>query len=123
MILIVDDSEDVAKIVQRFLRFAGHEAVAVHSGVAALEFLQDRRPDLIILDVNMPEMDGIEVLQAIKRDATVSQIPVIMYSADPHDEKIIEAHELGAVGYMVKGRIDFNDLLARIQELLDLPTG
>jgi PleD family two-component response regulator len=122
MILIVDDQKDVGTALERLLRYAGHEAVSVTGGAEALAMLHVRKPALLVLDVNMPEMDGLSVLKTIKEHAELRSVPVAMYSADTHHETMVEAKRLGAVDFLVKGTIDFESLVARICELAGEPT-
>lgn len=117
MILIVDDQKDVGTGLERLLRYAGHEAVSVTGGSEALAMLHVRKPSLMILDVNMPDMDGLEVLRTIKQHDELKDVRVLMYSADIHDETMREARRLGAVDFVVKGTINFESLVSRIAEL------
>jgi CheY-like chemotaxis protein len=117
MILIVDDYKDSADGLQRLLGYAGHEAVAVTSGAEALAMLHVRKPSLVVLDVNMPEMDGLSVLKTIKEDEELKSVSVAMYSADTHRETAVEARRLGAVDFLVKGSVGFDVLVARISQL------
>jgi DNA-binding response OmpR family regulator len=117
MILIVDDQKDVGTALERLLRYAGHESVSVTGGAEALAMLHIRKPSLLVLDVNMPDMDGLTVLRTIKEHQQLKDVPVAMYSADTHHETMIEARRLGAVDFLVKGTIGFDKLVARISEL------
>ena len=121
MILIVDDQKDTGTALERLLRYAGHESVSVTGGAEALAMLHVRKPALLILDVNMPEMDGLTVLRTIKEHDELKDVPVAMYSADTHHETMAEARRLGAVDFLVKGTIGFDKLVARICELAGEP--
>lgn len=121
MILIVDDQKDIGTALERLLRYAGHEAVSVTGGAEALTMLHVRKPSLVVLDVNMPEMDGLTVLKLIKEHTELEDVPVMMYSADTHQATMTEAKRMGAVDFLVKGTIDFDKLVARICELAGEP--
>ncbi|MDB5293670.1 MAG: histidine kinase [Phycisphaerales bacterium] len=121
MILIVDDQKDTGTALERLLRYAGHESVSVTGGAEALAMLHIRKPSLLILDVNMPEMDGLTVLRTIKEHAELKDVRVVMYSADTHYETMVEAKRLGAVDFLLKGTITFDNLVARICELAGEP--
>ncbi|CAN5614399.1 N/A [soil metagenome] len=121
MILIVDDQKDTGTALDRLLRYAGHESVSVNGGAEALAMLHVRKPSLVVLDVNMPEMDGLTVLRAIKEHDELKEVPVVMYSADTHPETMIEAKRLGALDFLVKGTVDFDTLIARIAALAGEP--
>ncbi len=121
MILIVDDQKDIGKALERLLRYAGHEADSVTSGAEALAMLHIRKPSLVVLDVNMPEMDGLTVLKLIKGHTELNHVPVVMYSSDTQSKTMTEAKRLGAVDFLVKGTIGFDKLVARICELAGEP--
>jgi two-component system response regulator PrrA len=121
MILIVDDQKDAGTSLERLLRYAGHESVSVTGGAEALAMLHVRKPALMILDVNMPEMDGLTVLRTIKEHEELKDVRVVMYSSDTHHETMTEAKRLGAVDFLVKGTIGFDKLVARIGHLAAEP--
>jgi CheY-like chemotaxis protein len=102
-ILIVDDNPDSITILQSILGTRGYGVVSAESGVAALRTLQSEPPpDLILLDVMMPEMNGIEVLQKIKESHTTAKIPVILVTAKTHDEDVLSGYQYGADYYITK---------------------
>jgi PleD family two-component response regulator len=117
MILIVDDQKDIGTGLERLLRYAGHESVSVTGGAEALALLHVRKPSLLILDVNMPEMDGLTILRMIKEHDELKDVRVAMYSTDTHPETMTEAKRLGAIDFLVKGTVGFDKLAARISEL------
>ncbi|HEV2293636.1 MAG TPA: response regulator [Tepidisphaeraceae bacterium] len=121
MILIVDDQKDSGTALERLLRYTGHEAVSVTGGSEALAMLHLRKPSLVVLDVNMPEMDGLTVLRTIKQRDELKDVRVAMYSADTQHETMVEARRLGAVEFLVKGTVSFEKLVARICELAGEP--
>lgn len=121
MILIVDDQKDTGTALERLLRYAGHESVSVTGGAEAIAMLHVRKPALLILDVNMPEMDGLTVLRTIKEHDELKNVKVAMYSADTHHKTMVEAKRLGAVDFLVKGTIGFEQLVERIGELAGEP--
>jgi len=121
MILIVDDQKDTGTALERLLRYAGHEAVSVTGGAEALTMLHIRKPSLLVLDVNMPEMDGLTVLRTIKEHDELKDVRVAMYSADTNPETEIEARRLGAIDFLVKGTVGFDKLVARLCELAGEP--
>ena len=120
--MIVDDHKDTGTALERLLKYAGTEAVSVTGGVEALAMLHVRKPSLMILDVNMPEMDGLTVLRTMKKDDELKDVKVLMYSADPHLPTMVEAERLGAVGFLLKGSVGFDDLVARICGLAGEPS-
>ncbi len=103
--LIVDDSSVMRKIVERSLRQAGLDALVVHeagSGVEGLEVLKSQPVDLILSDINMPAMDGLEFLRQIRVQNLAVGIPVVMITTESSEEHVKQAIEAGAKGYIRK---------------------
>lgn len=109
-ILVTDDHVDTNEILCRLLRCSGYRAVSAFSGEAALAVLATERPDLLILDMMMPGLDGMEVLRRVRSDPANAQLPVIMFSgiADPAFQEHVR--QKGANDYWLKGRMDFAHL-------------
>jgi len=112
-ILIIDDDFHVGYLIKINLEAEGYEAVLALSGEEGLEKARASPPDLITLDVLMPEMDGFEVLGALKRDEALNLIPVIMISVVNEIRKK-RGMEMGATDYILKP-IDFDNLLDRMR--------
>ena len=118
-ILVVDDNEDNRYTLTRRLKRQGHDEVATaEDGRKALEMLGARSFDLVLLDIMMPEMDGYEVLEAMKADSRLRRIPVLMISALDDIDSIVRCIELGAEDYLPK---PFNPTLlrARVEACLE----
>ena len=117
-ILIADDSADNVDLLSRFLRGEGYALIDAPNGVVALERTRAEMPDLILLDVNMPEKDGFEVLEEIRSDPAIQHVPVIILTAARPDPLDIQSGlNLGADDYMTKP-FDRRELLARIRTKL-----
>jgi len=104
-VLVVDDSAAIRKILQRVLRQTGMAIGTVYEagdGQEALEVLKAHKVDLVLSDINMPKMDGIQLLGAIKATAEWSAIPVMMITTEGGETKVGEAVRLGASGYVRK---------------------
>jgi CheY-like chemotaxis protein len=114
MILIVDDHIDTGTVLARMLKRCGHDAVAVSSGPAALNLLETARPSVIVLDMMMPGMHGLEVLRRVRASAAVSDVPVIVYSADQSAHTEQQARDGGAQEFMVKGMVPWDRLCAMV---------
>ena len=113
MILIVDDHSDTRDALVRLLQLKGHDAIAVADGAQVLLFLRTQPPPaLIILDINMPHLDGIGVLRALRADARLAAVPVVVFSADERPRA--EAMRLGALAYVLKGSLDWVKLSEQI---------
>ena len=118
-ILVVDDEADVCQLMVKVLTRLGHAAACATSGPEALSRVTDEKPDVILLDIMMPEMSGIEVLRRLRSaDGNGSQVPVIIFSAlsDPQVRK--QALDLGATDYWVKASMDVQDIMKRLSTYL-----
>ena len=110
-LLVVDDNEDNRFTLSRRLRREGYRAISEAShGREALELLRSRRFDLVLLDIMMPEMNGIQVLEQMRADLALRDIPVIMISAIDELDSVVRCVELGAADYLQK---PFNPVLLR----------
>jgi len=118
-IFVVDDNGHNLTLLTSLLRDAGYEVRVANSGRRALTAIAANRPELILLDVNMPEMDGFQVCAALKRDPNTRDIPVIFLSAldDVHDK--VSAFKAGGVDYVTKP-FQIPEVLARVQAQLEL---
>ena len=114
-ILVIDDDFPVGYLIKISLEAEGYEAVLALSGEEGLEKARASPPDLITLDVLMPEMDGFEVMEALKRDEALNSIPVMMISVVNEIRKK-RGMEMGAADYLLKP-IDFDNLLDRMRGL------
>ena len=104
-VLVVDDSAAIRKILQRVLRQTGIAIGAIHeagNGQEALEILKVHRLDLVLTDINMPKMDGLQFLAAMKASEGWQGIPVVMITTEGGESKVAEAVKLGAAGYVRK---------------------
>jgi two-component system, sensor histidine kinase and response regulator len=119
VILVVDDVPQNIQVVGTMLREAGYSIMPAVSGPAALQRVQKKRPDLILLDLMMPEMDGLEVCRSLRADAGTRQIPIIFLTASNEMEHLVQGLQAGAVDYVTK---PFNppELLARVRTHLEL---
>ncbi len=120
-ILVIEDEEDLANLVQVNLELAGYGVEIANDGAEGLAKVRDRTPDLILLDVMMPVLDGWQVLRALKEDHTLRDVPVIMLTALSEERDIIRGHLQGAVRYVTKP-FEMRALLAAVEEGLAPPT-
>jgi CheY-like chemotaxis protein len=101
-IMVVDDNPDIITIVKTILEGKGYQVLSASSGQELLNLLVDRKPDLIILDIMMPEMDGLEVLGRLKAVTETASIPVILLTAKVQYEDVLGGYKLGADYYITK---------------------
>jgi len=118
-ILSVDDSTTMRRIIGRVVGMLGYDFAEAANGVEALELLARDHADiaLVIMDINMPEMDGITCLQTIKADETLKHIPVMMVTTDSDRTRIIQAVQAGAANYVTKP-FTHDDLVTKIAATL-----
>lgn len=116
-VLVVDDMAANRSVLCRQLELHKYGVVSVDSGEAALELLTRTRPDIVLLDYMMPNMNGIEVLRRLRADPATVDLPVIMVTARAENQATVEALEAGADDYVTKP-IDFSVLRARIDSHL-----
>jgi DNA-binding response OmpR family regulator len=122
-ILVVDDDQEIRKLVEKILTKQGHKVSQAEDGESGLGFAMLRKPDLIILDLNLPRMDGFEVCRRLKADQATQRIPVIMLTAAfPEWEDAKKGFKLGADEYVIKP-FAADILVHNIERLLKTGTG
>lgn len=119
LILIVDDLAENLQVLAGHLTEAGYEVLAANSGARALALVNNRKPDLILLDILMPVMDGFAVCQALKEDPHSADIPVIFITARTETEDVVQGLAAGAVDYVTKP-FKSAELLARVKTHIEL---
>jgi len=117
LVLVADDDEDILVLVRTVLERAGYEVSAVRDGAEAIAAARQRRPDLAVLDVAMPELDGLEVLRRLRADASTSDVPVLLLSARVQEDDVARGFATGADAYVQKP-FSPRELLDRVSELL-----
>ncbi len=118
-ILLVDDSREFIIATKTFLEQEGYQITEAHDGLQGLERVAEQKPDLIILDVMMPRMDGWETLQRLQSDEETAQIPVLMLTALKEPEDVKEGFDLGCTWFYTKPITDYEDLLLVIRRILE----
>ncbi|MEE4609234.1 MAG: response regulator transcription factor [Desulfobacteraceae bacterium] len=116
-ILVVDDEEDILELVRYNLQREGYQVAAAASGEKALKMARQQPPDLIVLDLMLPGMDGLDVARQLKNDARCRQVPIVMLSAKGEEADVVTGLELGAEDYVTKP-FSPRILLARIKAVL-----
>ena len=115
--LIVEDEKDIVELLRYNLEREGYEVDAAYTGTEALERVSERLPDMIILDIMLPEMDGLDVCRKLKESPLTRNIPIIMLTAKGEDADIVAGLELGADDYITKP-FSIRVLLARVKAVL-----
>jgi signal transduction histidine kinase/DNA-binding response OmpR family regulator len=121
-VLIVDDDKELADLVRIHLLGGGFWATCAYNGREAIEKVRGQIPDLIILDILMPEMDGFEVIEALKGNPLTRHIPVIILTAKDLTKKEREALQLGTTRYLTKTLFSKEDLLAQVTDMVGMLT-
>lgn len=116
-VLIADDDEDIRAFLDIALGLAGFEVIQARDGVEALELVHAHAPDVVVLDVMMPRMDGLEAVQRLRHDARISHIPVLLLTAKAQRRDAIAGLDSGADDYVTKP-FDADELIARIGSAL-----
>jgi CheY-like chemotaxis protein len=106
-VLVVDDNEQVRQLLMLLLEDAGHEVTTCADGSHVLGASKAESPDIVLMDLNMPEVDGFTALRLLRDDASLRHIPVIMVTASGHQELMGKARELGATDFIVKPWKDY----------------
>ena len=112
-ILIVEDEANIVSLISLRLKRLGHTISSADNGIAALDLARKFTPDLILLDVMLPMLNGFQVLQQLKADPATAIIPVLMLTARGHESDIVAGIEGGADDYLIKP-FSFPELIARV---------
>jgi two-component system alkaline phosphatase synthesis response regulator PhoP len=116
-VLVVDDDREIARLVRAYLEQAGYRALCAYDGATALRTLRTERPDLLILDLMLPDRDGLEIARQLRADPATAALPILMLTARVDDIDRIVGLELGADDYITK---PFNprEVVARVRAVL-----
>ncbi|MGD2076876.1 MAG: response regulator transcription factor [Chloroflexota bacterium] len=116
-ILVVDDDKEIVRLLRGYLEKAGFEVLVAHDGGTAVHTLRREKPDLILLDLMLPDMDGYDITRVVRNDAALQQTPIIMLTARVEESDKIVGLELGADDYVTK---PFNpaEVVARVRAQL-----
>ncbi|NLG26529.1 MAG: response regulator transcription factor [Chloroflexi bacterium] len=117
LVLVVDDDEDVAETIERALRRSGHRALVAHRGADALQLARQNRPDLVVLDIMMPGMNGVEVCRHMRANPDLARIPILFLTAKGEIGDKIVGFEAGADDYLTKP-FDLRELDLRVKALM-----
>ncbi|MFH0874233.1 MAG: response regulator [Candidatus Komeilibacteria bacterium] len=119
-ILLVEDEEMLANMYQVKFQNDGFQLIKAGNGEEGLVLAEKEKPDMILLDVIMPKMDGFTVLKRLKDNPSTKNIPVLLLTNLGQDEDVKKGNELGAVGYLVKANITPSEVVAKVKEVMKL---
>jgi CheY-like chemotaxis protein len=117
-ILLVEDDRFLRKAAETTLKQQGYTVITAADGEEALRVARSAPPDLILLDVIMPKLNGFQVLDALKKDPTTAHVPVIILSNLGQDRDVQQAMEAGATAYFIKADLSLQALVQRVGETL-----
>lgn len=117
-ILIIEDDRYISKMYQLKLSLEGYEVVVAENGREGVDKVKEFQPNIILLDILMPELDGFEVLKIVKSEEASKNIPVLIMSNLGQEDHIQKGLELGASGYIVKSQFTPSKVVEQIKELL-----
>ena len=121
LVLIVEDDPAARALLDRFLRREGYRTALAADGVEGLRWAMAEPPDLVMLDLAMPRLDGLRLLRALRDIDTLSDVPVIVTTSCGDDQSQAEASSLGVKQYLVKTRYTLKDLSAIVRRHLPRP--
>ena len=116
-VLVIEDDDHIWKIIEYKLKKEKHDLIWANNGLKALEILENTKPDLIISDIMVPYMDGLQILKEIRAKDKLKDIPVIMLTSKAQEKDIIRGLELGAQDYMAKP-FSPAELILRVNKVL-----
>ena len=117
-ILLVEDDEYIGPAYKLALENAGYDVVITVDGGKALKQIIEKKPDLVLLDIMMPEMDGFEVLEALEFNGNYKDLPIIMCTNLSQESDREKSLKLGASGYLVKGEVSLQELISLVEKTL-----
>jgi len=119
-ILIIDDSNTNVVLLEAILGTKGFSTITALSVKEALGLIKNRKPDLILLDLMMPEIDGFEFLEKVRSENHLNDVPVIVVSALTDEENVRKSKKIGAIEF-IKKPVDINTLVSTVEKILEAP--
>lgn len=120
-VMIIEDEEDAAELFAEMMRVSGYRVVKTSKSVPAIEIMTAEKPDVILLDIMMPEVSGLDILRAMRRDPALANIPVVIITAKGMPADIKNGMEAGASTYLTKP-VGFLDLKEAVERALGSST-
>ena len=117
LVLVVDDLPDNVTMLCAYLGTKGYETISANNGLQALELVDKNKPDLVMLDINMPQMTGLEACKELKQNDETKLIPIILVTANSSTEDIVSGFEVGADDYLIKP-YNYMEMIARVRSML-----
>jgi DNA-binding response OmpR family regulator len=119
-VLLVEDDEFLANIYKSKFEMEGFKVIQAGDGLEAVEIAKKRKPDIILLDILLPKMDGFEALTEIKKSAASKKIPVVMLTNLGQKEDVERGFSLGASDYLIKAHFKPSEIVSKVKQLLSI---
>lgn len=120
-VLIIEDEEDAAELFAEMMRVSGFHVMKTSSSAPAISMMTEKKPDVVILDIMMPDISGLDILRQMRRDPELNRIPVVVVSAKSMPADIKNGMEAGAFTYLTKP-VGFLDLKEAVERAVGSPT-
>lgn len=117
-ILIIEDDPLMLRMYEKVFKYEGYEVVLVNNGKEGVGLAKTNKPDLVVLDLMMPEMDGLQVLELLRKEDSTKSIPVVVLTNLVNDSVMNTALSLGAKGYLVKSEISNDKIVEEVKKYL-----
>lgn len=117
-VVLVEDDEFLSRVLSFRLKDDGLDVVTVDNGAVAFDIIKKEKPNIVLLDLLLPQKDGFQILAELKQDATTKDIPVVILSNLGQQTDINKGLGLGAVDYLVKANFSIKDIVKKIKDLL-----
>lgn len=121
-VLLIEDEEALIEVLNKKLTAEGYVVTIARDGQEGLEKMRTSRPDLILLDIVMPRMDGFEVLENMRKEEAIADLPVIIISNSGQPVELSRAKELGAEDWLIKTEFDPQEVLDKVNKFLNKPS-
>ena len=118
VLLIVEDDPLMNRMYNKIFTFEGYKVVSAGDGVEGLQKVRDEKPTVILLDIMMPKMNGLEVLDKLKADPETKSIPVVMLTNQNDERDITEAKKMGIAGYIVKSAATPSEVVNEVMKII-----
>ena len=119
LIMLVEDDEFLAELYATKLKLENYEVILATDGEKGLKMIKEKKPDLILLDIILPKMDGFEILKAIKNEKELKDIPVILLTNLSQKDEVKKGLDLGANDYLIKAHFMPSEVVDKIKKVLD----
>ncbi len=117
-ILIIDDEQSILKMYTAPFEAKGDEVMTALEGETGLKFARDQHPDVILLDIIMPRVNGLDILKTLKEDPATKEIPVVLLTNLPEESSIEKTKSLGAAGYLVKAQNEPSIVVEKVKKIV-----